>query len=481
VSCTSSARGPAAPRARARMARVTLIAMLAAVAAAVSAAPAGASLTAAGPVNPATGFPDWYQDATGLQLQLCLDGLPACSASAAAGDLAPPDGEAFWWRATGDLRSGSLIAKLALAQEAAFADGGRITFARARVTITGGQGNTTYTIQHPYGTLTVTTDANGGGRSADPDIGCAAAPCDFAAALGGQVGPFLHWDPTVAPAPAAGYIGDAATPHRVVGSPTGFNAFALSGGGLNLTTDQLTVEGKLAGPPVPVADAAGSVDFGTTAPGAPVQRTVTIRSFGVPDAGGRSNLVVGAVAVAGAQAGAFTVVGNTCGAQALPSGASCQVVVQLTPGAPGRYGATLSVATNAAGGQTAVALTGAATPAVAAAGARGRLTVRRLRTTHRLTRARVLRRGLRLTMRLPQGTEIVKVAIRRVRHGRALRRPVWLGYRVVAHAGLYRLRLDSRALRRRLTPGLYQVNVTPGVSRRQLGRTTTTRIRVTRR
>jgi hypothetical protein len=84
-------------------------------------------------------------------------------------------------------------------------------------------------------------------------------------------------------------------------------------------------------------------------------------------------------------------------------------------------------------------------------------------------------------MRLPQGTEIVKVAIRRVRHGRALRRPVWLGYRVVAHAGLYRLRLDSRALRRRLTPGLYQVNVTPGISRRQLGRTTTTRIRVTRR
>jgi hypothetical protein len=456
--------------------------MFAVLAAAVSAAPAGASLAAVGPVNPATGFPDWYEDATGLQLQLCLDGLPACSASAAAGDLAPPDGEAFWWRATADLRSGSLIAKLALAQEAAFADGGRISFARARVTITGGQPGTTYTIRHPYGTLTVTARADGTGRSAAPDVGCAAAPCDFGAALGGPLGPFLHWDPTVAPAPAAGYIGDAATPHRVVGSPTGFNAFSLSGGGVDLTTDQLTVEGKLAGPPVPVADAAGTVDFGTTAPGAPVQRTVTIRSFGVPDAGGRSNLVVGAVTVGGAQAGAFTVAGNTCGAQALPSGASCQVVVQLTPGAPGGYGATLNVATNAAGGHTGIALTGAgAAPAAAGAGARGRLTVRRLRTTHRLARARVLRRGLRLTMRLPAGTEIVKVAIRRVRHGRALRRPVWLGYRVVAHAGLYRLRLDSRALRRRLTPGLYQVNVTPGVSRRQLGRTTTTRIRVTRR
>ena len=480
MSCTRTPRGAAAPWARARMARATLIAMLAAVAAAVPAAPAGASLSAAGPVNPATGFPDWYQDATGLQLQLCLDGLPACSA--VASDLVAPDGEAFWWRGQADLSSGSLKAKLALAQEAAFLDGGRITFARARVTITGGRPGTTYTIRHPYGTLTVTTDANGVGRSPDPDIGCAAAPCDFATALGGPLGPFLHWDPTVAPAPPAGYVGDAATPHRVVGSPTGFNAFALTGGGLDLTTDQLTVEGKLAGPPVPDADAARTVDFGTTAPGAPVQRTVTIRSFGVPDAAGRSNLALGGFAVAGPQAGAFTIVGNSCGAAAMPSGTSCQVVVQLTPGAPGGYGATLDVATNAAGGRTAIALTGtAAVPAGAGAGDRGRLTVRRLRTSHRLARARVLRRGLRLTMRLPQGTEIVKVAIRRVRHGRALRRPVWLGYRVVAHPGPYRLRLDSRALRRRLTPGLYQVNVTPGVSRHRLGRTTTTRIRITRR
>jgi hypothetical protein len=68
-----------------------------------------------------------------------------------------------------------------------------------------------------------------------------------------------------------------------------------------------------------------------------------------------------------------------------------------------------------------------------------------------------------------------------VRRGRAERTPVWLGYRLVGHAGLYRLRLDSRALRRRLKAGLYQVNVTPGISRRDLGRTASTRIRITRR
>jgi hypothetical protein len=83
-------------------------------------------------------------------------------------------------------------------------------------------------------------------------------------------------------------------------------------------------------------------------------------------------------------------------------------------------------------------------------------------------------------MRLPQGTEIVKVAILRVRNDRVRRKPIWLGYRVPSHAGLYRLTLDSRALRRRLKAGLYQVNVTPGVSKRQLGRTATTRVRITR-
>ena len=63
----------------------------------------------------------------------------------------------------------------------------------------------------------------------------------------------------------------------------------------------------------------------------------------------------------------------------------------------------------------------------------------------------------------------MKIAILRVRHGGATRRPVWLGYRVAEHAGLYRLRLDSRALRRRLMPGPLPDQRHPGVSKRQLG------------
>jgi hypothetical protein len=96
-----------------------------------------------------------------------------------------------------------------------------------------------------------------------------------------------------------------------------------------------------------------------------------------------------------------------------------------------------------------------------------------------MNRARVLRRGLRLTMHLPQGTEILKVSVLRVRTGRAPEL-VWFAYRHPSKAGLYRLNLHSRKLRGRLKPGLYVVNVTPGVSKAQLGQTTSTRIRITR-
>jgi hypothetical protein len=479
---TRSQRTAAATTARPnRTLRVALAALLAAVATTALVAPAQARLASVGPVNPRTGFADWYQDGGGLQLQLCSDGLPVCSA--APGDLVAPNGEAFYWRAQGDLTSGTLQAKLALAQEAAFVGADPVTFGRIRATIVGARPNTAYTVRHPYGTLTITNDAGGIGKSTT-DVGCGAAPCDWAAALGTAIGPFLHWDPTVAPAPPAGYIGDAATPHRVVGSPTGFNGFSVTGGGVALTTDQLIVEGKLAGPPHPDIDVAPATDFGTTTPGAPVQRTITVRNLGVPDAGGASTLVLGAAGLGGAQGGSFAIVGNSCSGQAIASGQSCQLVVQLNPTIPGAYSGVLGIGHNATGGGSTVALNAsvAAPAATVAAATASRLAIRKLRTTHRMSRARVLRNGLRLSMVLPPGTEIIKIAVMRIRHNKVVRKPVWVGFRVApSRSGLYRLTLDSRALRRRMKVGLYVLKVTPGASKQQLGATTTTRIRITRR
>jgi hypothetical protein len=472
--------------ARTRLARAALAAAAATLGAAALAAPAGAGLSAVGPVNPATGFPDWYQDSTGLKLQPCLDGPPFCLASRS--DLAAPDGEAFWWQAEATLPIGAGSARLVLAQEAAFLDGARVAFARVRVTVTSARADTKYTFTHPYGTVEVTTDGNGNGRFTH-DVGCGAAPCAWATALGGDIGPqFLRWNPAVAPAAPAGFAGDAITPHVVTGGSVR-NTFGVSGGGISALTELFTVQGKLAGPPVPVYNGPTAMGFGTTAPGVPVVKTVPITSFGVPDAAGRSSLTLGQIAVTGPNAGEFLVVGNTCTAgRSLPSGTACAVTIRFMPGGAGAKSAVLSIPHNAVGGRTQVALSGAgAVPAAPGAGAAGAsaaaraLAIARLRTTHRLSRARVLRRGLRLTMRLPAGTEIVRIAIYRVRHGKVRHRPVWLGYRVVGRTGLYRLRLDSRALRRRLKAGLYQVNVTPGLSRHQLGRTATTRIRITRR
>jgi hypothetical protein len=476
----TSIRSPRTARTSAGAVRLARAAAAAILAAALLAGPAHANLGAAGPVNPATGYPDWYQDADGLKLQLCVDGPPLCSAAGA--DLVAPDGEGFWWRAQADVAIGGGAAKMALAQEAAFVNNDRVTFGRVRVVIVGAGASTTYTVRHPYGTLTITTDGIGNGRSST-DIGCGGAPCAWSGALGTEIGPFLHWDPTVAPAPQPGYIGDAATPHRVVGSPTGFNGFSVTGGGATASAD---LEGKLAGPPVPVINAPAAMDFGATTPKAPVTRSITITSFGVPDAGGASNLGFGAIGITGPSAGAFSLVGNTCSGRALPSGATCALTVVFNPGAAGAAGASLGLLTNTATGAAHIALTGTGVvPGPNVLGARAsaarRLVVSRLRTTHRVARARVLRRGLRLTMRLPQGTEIVKIAVYRVRKGKVLPKPVWLGYRVPSRAGLYRLRLDSRIMRRRLKAGVYQVNVTPGLSRHELGRTVTTRIRITRR
>jgi len=463
-----------------RTLRVALTALLATVATTALVAPAQANLAALGPNDPATGAPAWFQDGNGLKLGLCLDGPPYCLTSAA--DFAAPNGEGFYFQAQGDLTIGAAgKAKLILAQEAINTPGGPGAFMRVRATITAAKPNSPYVVTHPFGTIRLTTDGLGNAKST-VDTGCALGPCaSFANALTGEIGPFLQWDPRVAPAPPAGHIGDSATLHAIVGGTNG-NSFTVAGVG-GSTTNLFTVAGKLAGPPVPVYNGPGSMDFGGMAPGATsAPQTATVTSFGVPDAAGASNLTVSSATISGAAAADFHLVSSTCGA-VMPSGSACALGVSFTPTAAGARSATLDLATNA--GPRSIALTGTGVPApvanaVAGAAARSGLAVRKLRTTHRMSRSRVLRHGLRLSMVLPQGTQIIKIAINRIRHNKVVRKPVWVGFRVApSRSGRYHLTLDSRALRRRLKTGLYVVKVTPGASKQQLGATTTTRIRIT--
>lgn len=213
-----------------------------------------------GPVDPRIGFPLWYQDDAGVRLQLCLDAspnrcltpLPNTTLPASINDrLINFPEEAFWWTAEAEMTlPNGERARLVLAKEAAFtveeaAIGQQISFDRVRVRFDDATPGGVYTITHPFGTMTVTADEDGE-VDVTEDIGCGAAPCNFAAALNGKISHFLKWDPAFAPAAPAGYLGDPSVAHRIIGSPFNTNFFRINGPGVsNVTTNLFNVSGKL--------------------------------------------------------------------------------------------------------------------------------------------------------------------------------------------------------------------------------------------
>lgn len=118
----------------------------------------------------------------------------------------------------------------------------------------------------------------------------------------------------------------------------------------------------------------GGADFGLRAPG-----TSTTRSFQVGNSG-TGPLRVSDVRIGGADAGQFSVTGETCTDAAIEPGATCRVTVRFAPDSKGVRSASLRVAGNDAAGVTSVPLTGeGGTPArkARARGARLALQIRR--------------------------------------------------------------------------------------------------------
>lgn len=223
----------------------------------------------AGPVNPDHGFPFWYQDATGLRLDLCLEqnGLCLTEEPDPNSPISFPDnfgGEAFWWAAETSVEANGVSALLTLASEAAFAneepvDGDQVAFGRVRIRASGLEPGTTYRVTHPYGADTFVAENAVRNINDTRDIGCFDTPCadNFARATQSPVfGGFLYWDTlgTGADEPPAGYVGDPAVPHTVEGSPTGNNFFRieeLDGNGNVVRrvgqTNEFSIMGKLSG------------------------------------------------------------------------------------------------------------------------------------------------------------------------------------------------------------------------------------------
>lgn len=229
----------------------------------------GAVFADSGPIDLRIGFPAYYEDNAGLKLQLCYDSPTLClttSADPTQEPLVADTGgnfidESFYWVAeiqnqrVGPGLGGRAI--LIMAVEAAFANDGivpgeQIVFGRVRIRLQKMTANATYTVTYPYGTRAFLADSSGTVNDT-VDIGCAAAPCDFHAALTSPLlgAPFPRWDPAVAPAAPPGFLGDPNVPHRIVGAPTGNNFFRIAGpnaGGTGVNTitfTNFTVAGEI--------------------------------------------------------------------------------------------------------------------------------------------------------------------------------------------------------------------------------------------
>lgn len=377
---------------RARRPRGRFVSLLAAAALAVGLAgvltpAASAALTQVGPVDPDTKFPTYYADQNGLSLGQCLDGLPFCLSGRA--QLTAPAGEVFYFSASSTVGPFTVSNALEGSYLAAGA-GQEQTFMRTQVSAPKAKlaGNTGYTITDPYGAQVCTTDKNGVIKVNGCRIDTAAAPGNVTNALGGRIGPFLTWDTigsavpygSTGGAPPVGYIGDNVTPHKVTGSPTGFNKVRVEGPNINTSgvdacptvdgpisncdeTDLFTLQGKLQAGASAAVSPAGPLAFGSSAAGTPVTRRLTYTSTGTDP------VAVSAVSLAGPNAADFATT-ETCTAVPAPgltTGQSCTVDVTFTPQTGVTSTATLSIADNTATTARTVELSGAGATADAVA------------------------------------------------------------------------------------------------------------------
>lgn len=241
---------------------------------------AQAELAAVGPpINP-HGFPSYYEDTTGLQLEPCL---PAPAGFATRPELCVFDpldensplvvaGEFFWWLASATIGAvgggDDGVATLTLGIEGTFGgseaaiDGQQISFGRTRIRVDTPVAGT-YTVTHPYGVqvFVVTDPAEGINYTADIGAANFLDPANgFLGTLSAPIGPFLTWadyatDPALQVLAEDGvtvleqYVGDPTFPNTVVGSPNNTNFFRVQGpNGFDVQTDLFSVMGKVYDP-----------------------------------------------------------------------------------------------------------------------------------------------------------------------------------------------------------------------------------------
>jgi hypothetical protein len=412
------------------------------MAAAAFAGPAQASLSAMGAVDPnSVPFPTYYEDGLGTQLALCVDD-PLCPASPTQFTNQAPNDEAFYMLASSDATGpdGQSVT-MEFAIEAAWLDPQTpITFGRIQATLNGLEPNSTYTVEHPWGTSHFTTGADGslkgGARAAQREE----TSGDFNDTLNTPIGPWIR--SVSAP---AGYLGNGISSTAVVGSPIR-NSIRVTGPGLpeavtdaagqivipaGITSDQFIVEGKLFDPNAPLPPAPVPVEPDTDHDGVADNVDQCVNQQGPASNNGCPPPVI---------------VDNT---KPTPPAPPAQVinrtVVQVIPGA------------------------GPAASAVLGTTAQSPLAVSRLGVSSRISVTRLRLRGLRASMRLQEGTKVVRISIYKARNGKKRGSALYSTTRRPSTGGQYSVRLLSRSLLSKLRPGSYVMEVRAGRDAASLG------------
>jgi hypothetical protein len=209
---------------------------------------ASAALERVGPTRSDFGYPQWYQDSTGLILEFCsptnVDELAGGYCLLLTGDTVAPESfpnqfadEHFYWAAdnVGNWTLGTQTsgARLILGLEGAFAigpvrNGDQIVFGRLRIRVDDLPLSGTYTVYTPYGKYVFPDQVAGDRLFFTEDIGINCIVGDFTCALQSSIGPFLlpsdlpggaELPPVGGPDPTKLYIADPARLGAVTGSP----------------------------------------------------------------------------------------------------------------------------------------------------------------------------------------------------------------------------------------------------------------------
>ncbi|MFL5299842.1 MAG: hypothetical protein ACJ79R_05825, partial [Anaeromyxobacteraceae bacterium] len=173
---------------------------------------AHAALERVGPVNTHWGYPDWYQDQSGLILDFCtpttanelgggwcllLPPVPSVVPEVFPPPATNPDAfsvEHFYWAANANLATPK--AKLVMGVEGSFAGltvvpGQQVVFARIRVFMPTAPVSGDYIVYHPFGVMNVPGVVAGGRLFFTQDVGLGCAPGSFDCVLATPIGPFL--------------------------------------------------------------------------------------------------------------------------------------------------------------------------------------------------------------------------------------------------------------------------------------------------